>query len=214
MLHKLSLIAFICIFLSACETVEGVKSGFGNINLGSWFSTSPEVAYNSCPGFDVSEELNTYFDLREDSSNFPYAKIQNMEGQCEVNEAGDVVTVSLDIHFVAMPAIEKNTPSDNLKDIEAPYFIAVIDERKEILAKDTFIIPFVLNKDGSPAPHTERLQQNLPISAEKDASSYTIIAGFQLNEQQLAYARTKQQMAAIMPASGNKIQNPDPFADH
>ena len=210
-MKKILLLAFMACVVTACETMDGFKSGISNsyTQVSNLFTTK-SVDETPCPSFVVSNELNNYYDIPSSadsnmSGKLSNAKIERINGNCRLNENNDIVTVSMDIDFTANAGDQsKESTSSNVK-LDIPYFIAVLDENEEILAKDTFSIPLELSGVAQDTYHKERLQQNIPLIEGRNPQNYTIITGFQLNEEQLAMAKAQQKLSNIRPAAGNSM---------
>lgn len=224
-MKKILLLGCMVCLVTACQTMDSVKSGFSDsfASARNLFSSSPKDA--PCPSFVVSEELDNYYDIpgaaeQAQNSGLTSAAIENISGACRMNENADIVTVSLDIDFTANAGGDSAESVEN-KTIEIPYFIAVLNADQDILAKDTFTIPLEISGAAKKTYHKERLQQNISVLKTNDPSTYTIITGFQLNEPQLAYAKEAENIpeavTAIEPAAGedinpDTIEGADPFA--
>ena len=78
-----------------------------------------------------------------------------------------------------------------------PYFVAVTDEDGKILAKEIFAASVSYSSEQETIKQIETINQLLPKT--RDASDYTVLLGFQLNEEQLIYNRTQ-----ISPAAGEE----------
>lgn len=231
-MKKFLLLAFTACLITACQTMDSVKSGFSDSytkvsNLFRSDNNAPVIVANGtpCPSFSISDELDNYYDIpgvnEDKASGFSRATLQTISGNCRLNPTGDIITIGMDINFSATAA------GNETQTLEVPYFIAVLDIDQEILSKDTFTIPFDLTNTKGSVFHTEQLQQNIPVLEGEDPSTYSIIAGFQLNQPQLAFAKVRAkdipkevpvEIMEIEPAAGDVIDPDtvaatDPFAD-
>ncbi len=213
-MKKILLLALVACVVTACETMDGFKTGLSDsyTKVSNLF-VSPDDGDTPCPSFVVSEELNSYFDLPEADESvaagkLSNAKIEQISGQCRLNDTNDIVTISMDIDFTAVAGTNLETGQLTKSTLDMPYFIAVLDANQEILAKDTFSIPLELSGVAASTYHKERLQQNIPVTDGRNPSNYTIITGFQLNEAQLAMAKQQDELSKIIPASGAAVTTP------
>lgn len=210
-MKKFVLLAFVACVVTACETMDSFKSGVSNsyTKVSNLF-TSGSVEETPCPRFVVSDELDNYYEIpgataANQTNGLSNAKIERIIGNCRLNDNADIVTVSMDIDFTASAGEQNNL--NQPENLNIPYFIAVLDENQNILAKDTFSVPLELSGIAADTYHKERLQQNIPLTEDRNPSTYTIITGFQLNEEQLAMVKTKEKLAAITPASGTSASS-------
>ena len=237
-MKKFLLLSTVLLAVTACQTMDSVKSGFSNSmnSVGNLFTSNEQKAEKLCPSFSVSDELDNYYEIpgaSEDkrSAGLSSATIENMTGECRIDDSNKIITVSLDIDFTAQSKGATNDPLGT--SLEIPYFIAVLDENNEILAKDTFSIPLNISAAEVKTYHKEKLQQNIPFTEETNPASYQIITGFQLSPSELALSKAMERkkiveakvaktnkvpvsVADIKPAAGYSNKQPvigaDPFA--
>ncbi len=218
-MKKIILFGLVAFTITACETMDSVKSGFSEsyASVSNFFSPQ-RVA--PCPQFRVSDDLDDYYDLPGtdaplNTAELSSAKIENIKGACRLNDQSDIITVSMDIDFTAKSS-SSNTPEKLTKtSLDIPYFIAVLDADQQIIVKDTFVMPIELSGAEMDTYRTERLQHNLPYNKEDNPANYTVIAGFQLDPSQLAFAQIQDNVANVKPAAGTPAVNLDaiPAAD-
>jgi hypothetical protein len=108
------------------------------------------------------------------------ARIVNVGGKCEAGDKNTVVAKSqVLIDLTRGPAMQGLT-------YELPLFVAVTDANA-VLDKTLFAltVEFARNADTARAASPEVLL-NLPVTPEKSAAAYGIIAGFQLTPDEVA----------------------------
>jgi len=98
----------------------------------------------------------------------------------DFDDAGNSVTVGLNVLFVAQrgPAAEQNR-------IEVPYFVAVTNPNRHILAKKLFTLEMVFEGNAVRAQAVEELAQTIPFPVGANGSAYKSFIGLQLTPAQL-----------------------------
>jgi hypothetical protein len=84
--------------------------------------------------------------------------------------------------------------SNDLPDTTFPYFVALIDPAGKVMQEDAFKAPmnFVPGERYRRTP-VERISVHLPLKNTADGGAYTVLVGFQLTPDQLAFNRSQQQ---------------------
>jgi hypothetical protein len=109
-------------------------------------------------------------------------KITNVDVSCLREKVG--LAVNADIEFYATRA------GPNIKDATFPYFVALIDPQQKVLVEDAFKAPFPFLPGESYRflPH-EKVTVHLPVRNQGSGSAYTVVVGFQLTPDQIAFNR-------------------------
>lgn len=129
------------------------------------------------PGRDLTDVT---FDLR----------ITNLEGDCgyEFNdEASDVV----DIAYLVMIEARRG-PAAEGKSVTVPYFIAVTDPSRNVVAKQVFDVTLTFEDSAQRARFADEIRQNIPIAEGALGTEYETFVGFQYSRDQLEDTRRLQ----------------------
>ncbi len=112
------------------------------------------------------------------------ARIRNGEVTCKKEEGG--IAVNLELNFEG----ERANPAT--ADAALPYFVALIDPQEKVLAQNAFdiTIQFVPGERVRRMP-AEKITVHLPTHTPAAAGQYTVIVGFQLTPDQLAFNRAR-----------------------
>ena len=105
----------------------------------------------------------------------------------DFDDEGDSVAIDLNILFVAQrgPAAEQGR-------IEVPYFSAVTNAGRHILAKKLFTVVLEFEGNAVRTQVVEELAQTIPFPAGADASAYKSFVGLQLTPGQLEDLRRER----------------------
>ncbi len=112
------------------------------------------------------------------------AKVARVERKCDYDGNRLVVELKLDLAVERGPAAAAAT-------VELPYFIAVIDARQRILAKEVFISRITFPADRRRLGVREETEQIIPLAESQSGADFEILVGFQLTEQQLEESRRR-----------------------
>jgi hypothetical protein len=110
-------------------------------------------------------------------------KILGVDAKCVREKVG--VAVNAEIEFYAQRA------SLDIKDATFPYFVALVDPNQHVLTEEGFQFPFPF-LPGESYRHLppEKVTVHLPLKNQADGGAYTVVVGFQLTPDQLAFNRT------------------------
>ncbi len=110
-------------------------------------------------------------------------RIVNADVTCQREKPGvEAMTV---VHFYAERA------NGGIADATLPYFVALLDPQQRVLTQEGFRIDFKFFPGESyrKLPN-EDITVHLPVHSTATAGAYTIVVGFQLTPEQLAFNRT------------------------
>ncbi|MFQ3623931.1 MAG: hypothetical protein SNJ73_10335 [Acetobacteraceae bacterium] len=174
--------------------------GEGGLRGGGTVAAAPVAPVRAeCPevgGIAEAADLRRYrSDTGQDLTDLVLeARLTGVSGRCEYMDRRRRdrvrVTLTLALEVTRGPAAQGRT-------LTVPYFVAVADSEARIPSKQVFEIPVEF-----PANRTrlrvsgEEVTVDLPLGAGRQASDYTVLVGFQLNEQELALNR---RIAAARP---------------
>ncbi|MDR3519017.1 MAG: hypothetical protein P4M00_24730 [Azospirillaceae bacterium] len=174
-LQKVILLGGCCALFAGCST------------LGLSGPPPKTVAGRACPkvGFVPDATQITQFrdgPGRDLTDIVARAGLLDFRGQCDYDDEGVTVSFNLFIGAERGPAFKGTEPA------HLPYFVAITAPDGEIVAKQEFSAAIDF-KDAARGGTAESLEQRIPLPKGKDARAYTVMAGFQLSRDQLAYNR-------------------------
>lgn len=156
----------------------GVLSGCGA------FDSTPPPA---CPRAAIVDEAKAAAYYREGAGRditdvaFEVA-IPSLTGVCEYDFDEGRATVS-SVLTIGIEA--KRGPAGDSDAVEVPYFVAVVDPDRRILAKEVFRPRLSFAESGIRAQTVEEIEQIIPIGADYVGEDYEILVGLQLDRGQL-----------------------------
>lgn len=116
-------------------------------------------------------------------------EIRDLAYECsyDFDESGDSVKVNFNILFAARrgPAAENNQ-------VAVPYFSAVTNAARHILAKKQFTATLTFLENNLRTQFVEELTQTIPFLVGADASEYLSFIGLQLTPAQLEELRRER----------------------
>ncbi len=135
------------------------------------------VQFRDGPGRDITDVLvqGQVVDIRITCE---YAKGRS---------ARPAVTLDLQIAFAA-----ERGPAERNRRASLPYFVAIVDGDRNIVAKETFTADFEWTDNRARVGRVDQWEPHIPLRTNFDGPSYQILVGFQLNEAQLAWNRTQR----------------------
>ncbi len=125
------------------------------------------------------ERVEDYGREAADPSNLvAIAVMKKIDGSCKYDDDG--VNVVFDLGLAA----EKG-PRLGSDQISFPFFVSLVTPEDKVRAKEMMTVLFAFPSGGKLVEKTEPLRVFLPLKPEEDASSYRVLLGFQLTEEQL-----------------------------
>jgi hypothetical protein len=113
------------------------------------------------------------------------ARIDTADNKC-AREGDHGVTVFTEINFYA----ERARPTT--QSAVVPYFVAVMDPTRNVVAQESFTLNIkFLPAEGYRMLPTEKITTHLPLHSTAAGGSFTLIVGFQLTPEQLAFNRAQ-----------------------
>ncbi len=203
------LLAFLT--LASCQTLDGI----GNDLSSAWDSSAdaltritardvtgeqktaavhsgPEQTV-TCPSVKVMEELRTIVEFQDpakpsDKTEISRASMKNVNARCSV---GGDLSVELDIVVASTLGPKARLKKTDKPNFAFPYFVAVISPNGHVLAKEIFAASLSYENGENDKTQTETITQHIPLDADGKVPAYSILLGFQLSEEQLAFNRTR-----------------------
>ncbi|HZT51071.1 MAG TPA: hypothetical protein VFA22_04020 [Stellaceae bacterium] len=81
--------------------------------------------------------------------------------------------------------------NNQVKNTELPYFVALVDPAQHVLSQQAFQVPIVfLPGEGYRRTPPEKITIHLPLRNRAEATAYSVIVGFQLTPEQMAFNRS------------------------
>jgi hypothetical protein len=170
--HRIALLAFCGLLLAAC--------GGGGVQP-------------RCPKVAVLKELAKVIDFREgpgrDVTDRRFGmSFAGLDSTCKYDKTG--VTIDITLQIEAVQGLAAGDPK-----VKAQYFAAVFGPDGQILEKEPFDAEAEFTqKQGARLLLTENLRQRIPLKDASEGPGYSLVFGFQLNQDQLDYVhRTEGQ---------------------
>jgi hypothetical protein len=205
LLFPLALISVLA--LGGCSTFEGLKEdlskGYHSV-AGTVSDVTSDIAdpdpneakkklpvYDgTCPGVSVRPDLRRLVEFYDPSKPTEAGKISEISidavrNVCRTENAQIVMQIDLSLSGKTGPKARVK-PSDK-PSFAYPYFVAVTDPQGNVLSKEIFAASVAYASDQKEIKQTESIFQNMPFPDSSIGQSYTVVVGFQLTPEQLAY---------------------------
>jgi hypothetical protein len=158
----------------------------GALTSCSLFDTSKQF---DCPVVGMPRETATLTRFREgpgrDLTDVVYeASIADVKLACTYTSKG----VNIDLGVVL--AADRG-PANTARTATIPYYIAVVDPERNILAKEVFTKALTFQQNVSRAVDMDETQEVIPLPKGKSAERYGIVIGMQLTAEEVEYNRNK-----------------------
>lgn len=202
---------FAFFLLSSCQTLDGI----GNDLSSAWNASAdaltrvtardvtdektpakknagPAQTVN-CPSVKVMDELRTMVEFQDpanpsDKTQIARAVMKNVAARCAV---GDTLSVELDIMVDTTLGPKARVKKTDKPNFAFPYFVAVISPQGSVVAKEIFAASLSFENGENDMSRTETITQHIPLAEDGTVPAYSILIGFQLSEEQLAFNRTQ-----------------------
>lgn len=147
-----------------------------------------------CPRPGILPDANTVAVFREGGGR----DITDMVVQAQVVEvrvdctyakrsARPSVTLELQIAIAA-----ERGPADRTRRAVVPYFVAIVDAERNIIAKENFTAAFEWTDNRPRVGRVDVWEPYIPLARNMDGPSYQVMVGFQLTADQLAWNRSQR----------------------
>ena len=117
------------------------------------------------------------------------ATLTDASAQCEIIDGQLAVHLDIDVESELGPKArwkETDKPS-----FAFPYFVAVTGPQCGVLAKEIFAVSLSYDAKQNELSKTETITQHIPLATDGSVPDYSVLIGFQLSEEQLAFNRTQ-----------------------
>ena len=203
LLFPLALISVLA--LGGCSTFEGLKEDLskgyhsvaGTVSDVTSDITDPDaekkklpVYDGTCPAVSVRPDLRRLVEFYDPSKTSEAGKISEISidavrNVCRIENAQLVMQIDFSLSGKTGPK-PRVQPSDK-PSFAYPYFVAVTDPQGNVLSKEIFAASVAYASDQKEIKQTESIFQNMPFPDSSIGQSYTVVVGFQLTPEQLAY---------------------------
>ena len=139
--------------------------------------TSLLTLYGEGPGRD---DVDVAFEL----------ELRDVASDCDLNvddEAGGGVAVTF-----ALPIYATRGPAAETDRLSVPFFVALADPGRQIVAKEIFTAEIAFDADGASARTVEEIEQWIPLGPGEIGAGYETLIGFQLSPAQLEDTRRSE----------------------
>ena len=139
--------------------------------------TSLLTLYGEGPGRD---DVDVAFELA----------LRDVASDCDLNvddEAGGGVAVTF-----ALPIYATRGPAAETDRLSVPFFVALADPGRQIVAKEIFTAEIAFDADGASAQTVEEIEQWIPLGPGEIGAGYETLVGFQLTPAQLEDTRRSE----------------------
>ena len=185
MTHKIKHTSFIilatALILTGCNTIQNAyNSAVKSANIANG-QEEAFITHNQCPTVQIMEDLATHRSA-EDST----ITLTAENAHCTF-DSNKTAIATMTLNFAATGQNETT-----------PYFVAITDPAGKIMTKETF--------SYTPGTTRKTIRQIIPIKSRATAKNYSVLAGFQLTDQQLTqnrlalelqHAKAKTELLAI-----------------
>ena len=110
-------------------------------------------------------------------------ELRDVAARCDLNvddEAGGGVAVEF-----ALPIYAIRGPAAGTDRLSVPFFVALADPSRRIVAKEVFTAELAFEDDGASALTVEEIEQWIPLGPGEFGLGYETLIGFQLTQAQL-----------------------------
>ena len=116
--------------------------------------------------------------------------LRDVASDCDLDiddEAGGGVEVTF-----ALPIYATRGPAAETDRLSVPFFVALADPSRRIVAKEVFTAEIAFDADGASARTVEEIEQWIPLGPGEIGAGYETLIGFQLSPAQLEDTRRSE----------------------
>ena len=116
--------------------------------------------------------------------------LRDVASDCDLDiddEAGGGVQVTF-----ALPIYATRGPAAETDRLSVPFFVALADPSRRIVAKEVFTAEVAFDADGASARTVEEIEQWIPLGPGEIGAGYETLVGFQLTPTQLEDTRRSE----------------------
>lgn len=190
--------------LSACESMKKAGDAITSIDMPFYGedaddeeTTTAAVARtmdaSACPQVAIVQDLKNLTQFETPAQPSPGTKISsvtlsNLVADCTATDK----TIAIDLTLTFDGELGPNTADwkTQSRSFAYPYFIAVTTPTGEILSKEVFAATMRYESGEAAIAQKEKIRQVIPLRPDAVPSTYEVLVGFQLTDDELNYART------------------------
>ena len=188
--------------LGGCSTVDGLKNdlALSYDKVAGVFNKAIDpikekrkqlpVYDGTCPDVTVRPDLTRLVDFQDPSHTADNAKVSevvitSVNNVCRIENESLVMQIDMALAGKTGPKARAN-PKDK-PSFAYPYFIAVTDSQGTVVSKEIFAASLAYGSTQNELKQTETVFQTMPFPDASLGITYSVVVGFQLTEDQLAY---------------------------
>lgn len=158
----------------------------GTLSSCGLFDTTPQF---DCPMVGMPRETATLTRFREGPGR-DLTDVVFDAGIADVKIACNYTSKGANIDLNVLLSAERG-PANTSRTATVPYFIAIVDPSRNILAKEVFTKTLTFQPNVSRATDVDQTQELIPLPRGKSAERYGIVVGMQLTGDEVEYNRNK-----------------------
>ena len=197
----LSFFAITTLFLSGCQTLEGIQQDLGSVansisSRAAELTASDEKAEattilaEECPDITIDPQLDSmteFYDTEQPSDETKVSEIRIVRTASKCESDNEYLTMRIDMAFEGSLGPKARRKEGDRPFFAYPYFIAVTDGQGNELARELFAASVTYDADQENMTLVDTIRQRLPLNDDGSLPDYQIQIGFQLTENQLFY---------------------------
>lgn len=147
-----------------------------------------------CPRPGILPDANTIVVFRDGSGRditdvVVQSQIVDVRVDCTYAKRSARPSVTLELQIAI--AAERG-PADRTRRAAVPYFVAIVDVDRNVIAKETFTAAFEWTDNRPRVGRVDTWEPYIPLARNMDGPSYQVMVGFQLTADQLAWNRSQR----------------------
>lgn len=166
--------------LAALSVALGGLASCGMFNTATQFP---------CPAVGMPRETASLTRFREGPGR-DLTDVIYEAGIADVKMACTYTSKGVDIDLGVVLAAERG-PANTSRTATVPYYIAIVDPQRNILAKEVFTTTLTFQANVSRASGIDETQETIPLPKGKSAERYGVVLGMQLTPEEVEYNRNK-----------------------
>lgn len=209
-----ALTLFTALLLGGCSTFQGLKEDLSHSYdaVTDTFAKAIDpvkeekkklpVYDGTCPPVSIRPDLKNLVEFYNpekpsDATRISEVTISNVQNTCRVEAQGIIMQIDITLQGRTGPKARMQ-PTDK-PSFAYPYFVAVTDEQGNIVSKEIFATTIAYGSKQNEITQTESIFQNMPVPDSASGQSFSVIVGFQLTDDQLAYNQSMDKAAKPAP---------------
>jgi hypothetical protein len=166
--------------------VAALVLGAGVLSSCSMFNTAKQYP---CPAVGMPRDTATLTRFREGPGR-DLTDVVFDAGIADVQMACTYTSSGVDIQLAVILAADRG-PANTGRTATIPYYIAIVDPQRNILAKQVFTTTLAFQPNANRATVRDETEETIPLPKGKSAERYGIAIGMQLTPDEVEYNRNK-----------------------